>query len=232
MPRDARPCSELSSEGSGLSPKDTPAHEPASAKQEHLTPQERIAQDRSDKCVKPSRASDFDLRLVTRVVELVGFRVQPSLTQALSELFGEKPCEVDRALRLLFRCLRFLRLCGYPDEDIEVIVAQASAYMRDIAPSLQKEGQANMGLTETVHIMGVLIYLAHVYCEDQTCSVRVWHQTLFQRYCTLRTLNAAILMLLERLHFQLRVEQRELESRLTFIRQGGKAPISSLGCAA
>lgn len=218
----AQPLGEISSEGSDASSQGTPEQKPTSVKHEHLAQRRCVAQKCERRCYDP----DFDLRLATRVIELMGVKVDLSITQALSESFGAKPCEVDRAERLLFRSLRLLRLCGYPNEDIEVIVAQASVYMRDVAAGMRTEGRPGMRLTETVHIISVLIYLAHAYCEDQNCPLHVWHRNLFQRYCTLSTLNAAVVGLLGRLRFRLRVEAGELEATLRFIRQGGAAPAS------
>merc|ERR1719321_1326994 len=99
------------------------------------------------------------------------------------------------------------------------MVAHACAYMHVVVSKMQREGQCEMGLTETVHIMCVLIYLAHTYCEDQNCPTHVWHKHLFQRYCTLRTLNAAIVGLLGRLEWQLRVEDSEMYARLAFLQR-------------
>lgn len=218
-PRSAR----ISPRGGDISSEGTSSGE-STPSQRYPAPSQPVAQGHLDSS-KGRHDAGFDLRLATRLVELVGVKVRLSLPHALGERFGAKPREVDRAVRLLFRCLRLLHLCGYPNEDIEVMVAHACAYMHVVVSKMQREGQCEMGLTETVHVMSVLIYLAHTYCEDQTCPTPVWHKHLFQRYCTLRTLNAAIVGLLGRLEWQLRVEDSEMHARLAFLRTGGEPPI-------
>lgn len=225
-PWDIPPRSDISSQGSDISSEGPPSEGSTPDQQDpaHCQP---TAQHRIDTSSNGSSDIGFDLRLATRLVELMGVKVNLSLAHALGERFGAKPREVERALRLLFRCLRLLHDCGYPSEDIEVMVASASAYMRDIVSSMQREGQPEMGLAETVHILCVLIYLAHTYCEDQNCPTHIWHRQLFRRHCTLRTLNAAILGLLERLGWRLRVDDIEMEARLAFLRRGGGPSVLS-----
>lgn len=224
---DTPPCSDISSRGSDISSEDSPSNKSTHDQQTYFTPCQPEAQDRPDKFPSGCDDAGFDLRLATRLVEIMGVKVRLSLAHALGERFGAKPREVDRAVRLLFRCFRLLHRCGYPREDIEVMVASASAYMRDVMKGMDQDGQPQMGLAETVHILCVLIYVAHSYCEDQNCPLHVWHQYLFRRYCTLRTLNAAVVGLLGRLKFRLRVEEEDLDARLTFLREGGEVPTSA-----
>jgi len=233
---DVPPASEISLVGSDVSSEGTPTtcpprseissqgsdEELVAEECKYQTPCKRNVQYRLDEFASQCFDPTFDLRLTTRLIELMGVRVSFSLTQALGERFAAKPREVDRSLRLILRCLRLLHLCRFPHEDIEVVVAHASAYMRDIVSGMEKEGQPAMSLMETVHIMCVLVYVAHAHCEDQTCPLHVWHKHLFQRYCTLRTVNAAIVGLLERLHFRLRVDDGDLRARLAFLRRGGE----------
>lgn len=219
-----QPRSEMSSRGSDISSEGAQSEE-STPDQQHPPSRQAAPQHRLDKSSREGNDTGFDLRLATRLVELMGVEVRLSITHALGERFSAKPREVDRAVRMLFKCLRLLRDCGYPSEDIEVLFSHASAYMRAIMSRMRRDGQPDMGLHETVHIMCVLIYLAHTHCEDQNCPTHIWHKHLFQRYCTLRTLNAAILGLLDRLEWRLRVEDSEMEAGLSFLRKGGQPPI-------
>jgi len=231
-PWDTPPRSELSSEGSDISSAGTPLQKLTGRQQIDTSTYQRTDVSVLGECGSECHDPDFDLRLVTRLVEVLGVKVPGSLAQALGDRFGAKPREVDRAIRLLFRCLRLLHLCGYPRQDIEVLVAQASVYLREVALGMRRDGDYEMGLTETIHVLCVLIYIAHAYCEDHNCPLHIWHKHLFQRYCTLRTLNSAVVGLLERLQFRLRVESGDLEARLTFLRSAFEAPLSAVNAGA
>lgn len=184
---------------------------------ELLASDPRFTKDKFDFCESHSH-DPRDLALVASFVELMGVRADFSLTAALSARFGSSEAEVGSAVRLLLRCLRLLHLCGYPQADIEVMVAHASSYLKELLTTLAKTGQQPMGLQEITHVLCLLIYLAHSYVEDQTCPLRVWHQHLFKRYCDLATLNAAVLRLLEQMAYVLRVSPAELQERLSWLK--------------
>jgi len=181
-----------------------------------------MVEDRFDS--RAPRGSDaesaFDLRLAAKLFELMGVRMGLSLTVALGERFNAKPAEVERAVRLLLRCFRMLHLCGYDRQDVEVIVAHASAYIRILANEMKREGQPEMELTELANVLCVLMYIAHSYTQDQNCPLHIWHKFLFRQYCTVKTLNSAAMGLLERLNYSLRVKPQELRARLSFLQAG------------
>lgn len=171
---------------------------------------------------------NLDLRLATGLAELMGVKVGMSLAHALGERFCARPREVDRALRLLLGCFRFLQLCGYPREDIEVIAAFAATYGGRAGPRWGSyHEQPEMGIMETVRVSCVYIYLAHAYCEDRTCPLHVWHQHLFQGYCNMSQMNDFVVKILNKLEFRLRVQGSELEEKLAFFRVGDQRKMCS-----
>lgn len=209
----------MSSSGSDISSDDAPLDMSGPEQCSRL-----VGQDVVNKCGSECHDPSFDMSLVIQLIKLMGVKVASCPELALRDRFGASPREAHRAVRLLLHCFRLLHLCGYPREDIEVVVAQASSYLQSIAAGMEREGQPEMGLTETAHIVCVLIYVAHAYSEDQTCPLHVWHAHLFRRYCTMQTLNTAVVGLLERLQFRLRVEQEEMLERLAFLRGCDQAP--------
>lgn len=113
------------------------------------------------------------------------------------------------SLKLLFRGLRLLRLCDYSVEDICSILAHASSYFIDA----YKLCGSHMDASEVGNVLATLMFIAHSYVQDETCPLHVWHQHLFRKYCPLRTLNAAVMRLLEIRRFQLGLEQKDLSDR-------------------
>lgn len=177
---------------------------------------ESFRKDKFDFCDAYSHDRD-DLALVASLVELMGINAEFSLTAALSAHFGASEKEVGSAVRLVLRCLRLLHLCGYCKEDIALMVAHASSYLKMLLENLQAENQQSMALQELTHIFCLLMYLAHSYIEDQNCPLSVWHEHLFRRYCDLKTLSSAVMRVLEQLAFALRIEPSELQRRMEFI---------------
>merc|ERR1711920_708127 len=117
-------------------------------------------------------------------------------------------------VKLILRALKFLRLCDYSVEDICCILAHASAYFLD-AYKLCGE---HMDRSELGNVLATLMFVAHCYVQDETCPLHVWHQHLFHKYCPLKTLNAAIVRLLEIRHYVLRLESEDLHGRFTYLR--------------
>lgn len=185
--------------------------------EEFPTPSMPVIEDRFESCVPHSHDPEFDINLIARLVELMGVRARFSLTVALSQKFGVSPHDVEKAVRLMLRCLRLLHLCGYPREDIEVIVAHASCYLRDLMAVMRQDGLPEMGIGELAHVFCVAMYVAHSYTEDQNCPLQVWHKHLFMRYCEMETLNDAVMFFLARLDFTLRVSKRALRERLRML---------------
>ncbi|CAE7040185.1 unnamed protein product [Symbiodinium sp. CCMP2592] len=116
---------------------------------------------------------------------------------------------VPAAGKLLLRVLRFLHMCDYRLEDICAILAHASAYFMDVYSQC-----AGMQATEVGHILATLIFIAHCYVQDETCPLNIWQKHLFKKYCSLKTLNSAVIRLLEIRRYRLRLPQDDLWKRL------------------
>jgi len=192
---------------------------PGDARDEFFpSPPVPVVKERFDSCVQVCYDPDFDLHLITRLIELMGVRARFSLTFALSKQFGATPSEVEKAVRLMLRCLKLLHRCGYQREDIELMVAHSSRYLRDYMVAVARDGQPPMEIGEIAHIFCVLMFIAHSYVQDENCPLHVWHQHLFAKYCSLGTLNSAVMRLLEKLSFALRVEEHQLVDCLAFLK--------------
>lgn len=133
-----------------------------------------------------------DINLLARVLEL----------SRVSEADNE-------TTKLLLRALKFLRLCDYSVEDICSTLAHASAYFVD---AFSLCGNA-MDSCEVGNVLTTLMFIAHCYVQDETCPLHVWHQHLFKAYCPLRTLNVAILRLMEIRRYMLRLNQEDFDRR-------------------
>lgn len=119
------------------------------------------------------------------------------------------------AVKLMLRTIKFLNLCDYSVEDICSILAHASAYFLD-AYSLC--GHA-MDTSEVGNVLACLTFIAHCYMQDETCPLNIWHQHLFRKYCPLKTLNAAVMRLLQIRGFRLRLEEEDLQLRFKTLLQ-------------
>lgn len=112
-------------------------------------------------------------------------------------------------VKLLLRAFKLLWLCDYSKEDMCCILAHASAYFLD-AYALCGAG---MDSCEVGHALVTLMFLAHSYVQDETCPLHVWHKYLFKRYCALKTLNAAVVRLMEIRKYRLGLDEDDLQDR-------------------
>lgn len=137
--------------------------------------------------------------------------------------------EIDGdAVKLLLRVLKFLRMCDYSLEDLCSILVHASAYFID---AWELCG-SHMDRNEVGNVLATLIFVAHCYVQDETCPLHVWHHYLFRKYCPLRTLNAAIIRLLEIRGYVLRLDVDYFDERYQYLlqraqRHPGNAPATS-----
>merc|ERR1719265_2341977 len=115
--------------------------------------------------------------------------------------------------KLVLRTLRMLHLCQYPAEDIWIIMAHASAYFETIFEACG----SRMDKSEATNIFVPLVFVSHSYVEDETCPLKVWHKHLIRNYCSLKTLNAAVLRLLELRGYILRLDDMDLNERLAYL---------------
>jgi len=118
-------------------------------------------------------------------------------------------------VKILLRALKLLHLCDYSAEDICSTLAHASHYFLATYSICGK----SMDPSEVSHILVLLMFLAHVYVQDETCPLKVWHQHLFRKYCPLKTLNAAVIRLMDIRDHVLRVPSSDLSSRYTQLMQ-------------
>jgi len=136
--------------------------------------------------------SGEDINLLARVLELC------RVSEADSE-----------TAKLLLRALKFLWLCDYSSEDICSTMAHATAYFVDAFSLCGNQ----MDSCEVGNVLTTLMFIAHCYVQDETCPLHVWHQHLFKSYCPLRTLNVAIIRLMEIRRYVLRLEQDDFDRR-------------------
>jgi hypothetical protein len=174
----------------------------------------------------PPKANMEDLQLFACLVELVGVRgalckgtTTETFMHTLANHFSVKTEDAKCGARLVVRCLRLLRASGKSREDLEVIGAHATSYVSTLQLELRREGKPSMRLREFVYVLCVLLYIAHSYTEDVHVPLRYWHKHIFVDYCNMKTLNAAILGLLAKLNYKLRVHPRELRARMEFLQR-------------
>lgn len=149
----------------------------------------------------------------------LGYRIQPHRRYAhcvddiyLLGCFLElsRLTDIDgESAQLLLRAIKLQRLCDYSSEDICSILAHASVYFIDAYALCGKD----MSTSEVGNVLATLMFVAHCYVQDETCPLHVWHQHLFRKYCPLRTLNAAIIRLLEIRQYRLRIDGEDLRLR-------------------
>jgi len=130
--------------------------------------------------------------------------------------------ETSPVQTLMRKAIVLLRSCGYPFQDVCVILAHASVYYNDAMAINGRE----MDPQEMAHVLIALTFLAHSYVEDNTCPLSVWHQRFCKDYCTLKLLNTAVMQLMKMRHWILRVGENEVALRLNFL-QGCGSPVPS-----
>lgn len=152
-----------------------------------------------------------DLRLGHRIQPYCGYAHNADDVYLLSEMLDlVRLQDVDgETVKLCLRALKFLHLCDYSDQDICSIMSHATAYFMDAYALCGN----HMDSGEVGNVLVSLMFIAHCYVQDETCPLHIWHQHLFRRYCPLRTLNSAIIRLLEIRRFILRLDERELSDR-------------------
>jgi hypothetical protein len=116
-------------------------------------------------------------------------------------------------LRLMLRAMKLLHLCQFQTEEICCILAHTSVYLRSTykACGQQMDGQ------EVANAVVALMFIAHSYIQDEPCPLPVWHELIFQKYCSVRTLNAVILRLMEIRAYRLRIDRKEMMKRSKYL---------------
>jgi len=141
------------------------------------------------------------------------------LLSAFLELSEVRDIDGD-SVKLLLRALKLLHLCDYSSEDLCSFLAHASAYFVDAFTLCGM----HMDACEVGNVLVTLLFIAHCYVQDETCPLHVWHQYLFKKYCPVRTLNAAILRLLEIRQYILRLESQDLATRFAYLLKALQKP--------
>jgi len=98
-------------------------------------------------------------------------------------------------------------------------LAHALVYLGGMEARLRKDLRPPVQLKEAAYAFCLLVFIAHSYIEDTNCPLHVWHRYLFRDSCSLRVLNSAVVGLMEKLGFVLRVQSDDLEAMQTFLRQ-------------
>lgn len=161
---------------------------------------------------------DFDLGLVARFTELVFEQTCLPCANAFCPAGMTK--EACKAIKPILRCLRLLHLARFARDSIEVIMAHTVVYIVESLEKLGKENTESMDMQELASVACLQMFLAHSYVEDKACPLRIWHRHVFAGYCKLRTLNAALLRLMELRGYIMRVDPEVLQSRLGYLREG------------
>lgn len=116
------------------------------------------------------------------------------------------------SVKLMLRVLDFLRNCDYSFEDMCSMLAHASAYYLDVLAVCGDR----MESSEEGNVLAILIFIAHSWVQDENCKLAVWHRHLFKKYCSMTTLNEAVLHLLK-IRPVLRLEDDDLDRRFTYL---------------
>lgn len=132
----------------------------------------------------------------------------PKLVGAIMEILGF-PSANDAMFARIARSLLFLSKCGYSTADICCVVAHATVYF---SYAFRKRGQ-QMDALEIANVFVLALFVAHSYVLDETASLKTWHSSLFNDYCTLPELDSAVVRVFRFCGFKLRLEDGILEHR-------------------
>lgn len=117
-----------------------------------------------------------------------------------------------RTLKLLLRAVLFMRSCNYCMQDVCVVLAHASIYFNDVTVKCGKMVPGEAG-----NIVVLLMYMAHAYVQDENCPLKYWHEYLFGQYCSLKTLDKALMCMMKLRGYILRVDDEEMQRRLSLL---------------
>lgn len=160
-----------------------------------------------------------DLGVLARFLELTFDRLRPP-PRAGALSMGERPEPPLVAMKLVLRAMKLLHLCDYGHEDVCVLLAHTSLYFKKTFSLCG----AHMDRHEVANALVLLLFVAHSYLLDETCPLNVWHQHLFAKYCSMRTLNAAVFRLLDIRGFRLKLDRKDVDKRFAFLKGDGEPP--------
>jgi hypothetical protein len=193
---------------------------------QHAAPRGRIGgvgSPRSLSQVSTAASSDASARGRAKAIELVGKHAYSPADLGilarfleLQHLDGHNALAIDppkEVLRLVLRAMKLLHLCDYLHEDVCCILAYTSVYLR----STYKACGHLMDSQEVANVVVAQMFIAHSYIQDATCPLRVWHEVIFQKYCSVQTLNAVIMRLIEIRGYRLRIDRKEMMRRYKYL---------------
>merc|ERR1719407_346873 len=84
-----------------------------------------------------------------------------------------------------------LRLCNYPLDSINSVLAASLALFEQVCKALPAGGK-NMVPVERTAIAILSCYLEHTYILDETCPLHYWQARIYVDYCSVKELNLAV----------------------------------------
>merc|ERR1719199_16171 len=109
--------------------------------------------------------------------------------------------------------MKLLHLCEYGHDDLCVLLGYTSVYFKKTFALCG----SHMDRHEVANALVLLLFIAHSYLLDETCPLSVWHTHLFAKYCSMRTLNAAVFRLLDIRGFRLKLDKVDTKKRIDFL---------------
>lgn len=158
----------------------------------------------------------FEAELTTRAFALLQSFDHCPAALADKKLATDQTCR-NGALMLVRRCFQLLGVVGYSRDSMEVMAAHGAVYMSSLNAALHIEGAPELPLKECSYVFCLMMFLAHSHVEDVTLPLRRWHKHLFVHYCSLNVLNTALLGLMNKLNYKLRVSPSKLEQLLVVL---------------
>jgi hypothetical protein len=135
-----------------------------------------------------------------------------AVRESFSEHIGLGPD--DRVSReLINRMVRMLRLCNYPLDSINSVLAASLALFEQVCKALPAGGK-NMVPVERTAIAILSCYLEHTYILDETCPLHYWQARIYVDYCSVKELNLAVVKILRLLKYRLAVTPEAVASYL------------------
>jgi hypothetical protein len=120
---------------------------------------------------------------------------------------------------MLASSFRLLGRYGFAVDSAELAAAHGTGYLCALNKSLRARGAKEMRMKACSFSFIVSIFLAHVHIEDRAIPMKHWHQYVFEGGVGFEKLNAAVLAILERLSYRLRLPDDEMLWRLVFMRK-------------
>jgi len=150
--------------------------------------------------------------MVLRFIEVLG-------SDTTAEVIGA------RGVLGVTHVVEMLVACNYSPAEIVVVLGHAAQYCSDFSTA---GGFTGMVAGEKFYVVNLFIFLAHSYVLDETCPLVVWHKNIFKSYCDLATLNQALMALMKRRNFILRVDDSQLLERMCHIRGTPNTPCTAI----